>query len=112
LYENGDEVFNLHQGSYQDGDDLCLFSFETATPVSHCIKQCFDSDPDIGEISAFVTEALEDLEENAQEYADARTGAAALAAAAVAAAIAYIGPSTIAAAIAAAWAIPVIPPPP
>ncbi|GEM_PF-7069907 len=112
LYENGDEVFNVHGGSYRDGDDLCLFMFESATEIPFCNKQCFDSDPDIGEISAFVERSIEDLEDAARDYEASHTGAAAVAAAGVAAAIAYVGPSTIAASIAAAWAVPVMPPPP
>ena len=112
LYEDGDEQFNLHGGSYRDGDDLCLFMFETGTEIPFCNKECFDTDPDLGEITAFVERAVEDLEEAARDYEATHTGAAAVAAAAVAAAIAYVGPSTIATALAAAWVVPVVPPAP
>ncbi|WP_254521595.1 hypothetical protein [Natrinema caseinilyticum] len=112
LYENGDEVFNLHGGAYRDGGNICLFMFETATEIPYCYKNCYDSDPDMGEISTFVENAIENLEEAARDFEANNTGAAAVAAGAVVAAIAYVGPSTIATALAAAWAVPFVPPPP
>lgn len=112
LYKDGDEKVNLHGGAYRENDDLCLFMFETALPFYFCQEQCFDSDPDVGEISAFVSDSFDDLADAAQDYEATHNGAGAVAAGAAAAAILYVGPGNLAAAIAAAWAVPVMPPPP
>ncbi|WP_226006215.1 hypothetical protein [Natrinema salinisoli] len=112
IYKDGDEVFNLHGGAYREHDDLCLFMFETELPFKFCEEECFDTDPDVGEISAFVSDSIDDLADAAQDYEATHSGAAAVAAGAAAAAILYIGPANIAAVIAAAWVVPVMPPPP
>jgi hypothetical protein len=93
LYENGDEVYNAHVGSYESNGQICVFYWDSVS--DYCDRRCFDKgDFSLSAAEAFLMDAVDQAEANGAEV------------------LGGIGTAALVYLIITAWAVPVVPPAP
>lgn len=90
---NREELYNAHVGTYERGDKICMFYYDSVSKV--CNTSCLDrGDFSLSAVESFLSDSVDEAEING---ADVLRG---------------IATGAIVALILAAWAVPLIPPTP